>query len=520
MNAVDGVSFPTAKQSTRFIVEPNAVLVVIASSLAQDSEILMRPFEILLLLVNFMALLLMYRSSSLKVYNFRVLPIVAALASIVQLLIEGPRWQMVPAYLMIALLFPNWLSRKITVLLGGSALAVSFILSTAIPVFHFAKPTGPYEIGTFIYHWVDESRLEAFDANAKKYRELIVQIWYPAQHDATLQQASYLPDADAFSAAQGKLHNWPSFLLGHLKYVKTNAQLSAKVAADKPKFPVLIFLEGITGYRQMNNFQVEELVSHGYVVVAIDQPFVAASVVFPDGRVIAGLSKIQMNPLLQQSIAPVQPAPLLNGITNRDGIIPYFAQDAVFTLDQLEKLNNTDPNTILGGRLDLQRVGIFGVSFGGIIVGEACRVDRRLRACLVMDAPMTARVVRESLSQPSMWITRDAQTMRNEGWSTFDIDQHQSTMWAVFNGVSGDGYFVQVSGMFHVNLTDVPYFSPLLGWNSVFGPLVTGPIDGKRAHDIVNAYSVAFFDKYLNGPPSNFLDGFAKQFPEVQFEKR
>jgi hypothetical protein len=114
-----------------------------------------------------------------------------------------------------------------------------------------------------------------------------------------------------------------------------------------------------------------------------------------------------------------------------------------------------------------------------------------------------------------MWITRDAQTMRNEGWSQFDIDQHQATMRAVFNRLANNGYFVQVDGMFHVNLTDVPLFSPLLSWSGM-----TGPIGGKRAHDIIKAYSVSFFDEYLEGPKSSLLDSATKHFPEVQFEKR
>lgn len=480
----------------------------------------MRRFEILLLLVDFSILIRMFMPSIPSSYEHRLIPLIAVLVAAAQFYFEGLRWQMVPAYLMIGLFFPLWRSQKIVIWLGGFALVASVVLSIVIPVFRFEKPTGPYEIGTVTYHWADASRMEVFNAAAKAPRELMVQIWYPAQHDATLQHASYMPDANAFSAAQGKLHHWPHFLLGHLKYVKTNAQLAARAAEDKAQFPVLIFLEGTTGYRQMNNFQVEELVSQGYVVVAIDQPFVAASVVFPDRREIAGLSKDQMSSLLQQSITPVEQAPLLNGIIYNDGIIPYFAQDAVFTLDQLEKLNKADPKGILGGRLDLQRVGIFGVSFGGIIVGEACQLDHRLRACLVMDAPMTARVVREGLLQPTMWITRDALTMRNEGWSQFDIDQHQATLRAVYNGLYGDGYFVQVSGMFHVNLTDVPSFSPLLGWHGMSGLIVSGPIDGKRAHDIINAYSLSFFDKYLNGPQSNFLDGPSQQFPEVQFESR
>ena len=63
-------------------------------------------------------------------------------------------------------------------------------------------------------------------------------------------------------------------------------------------------MEGLSGFRQMNTFQVEELVSHGYIVAAIDQPYAAASVVFPDGHQVAGLSKDQMQRLIQQSVEP------------------------------------------------------------------------------------------------------------------------------------------------------------------------------------------------------------------------
>ena len=68
------------------------------------------------------------------------------------------------------------------------------------------------------------------------------------------------------------------------------------MAEDNPRFPVLIFLEGATGFRQMNTFQVEALASHGYIVVALDQPGVAAAVVFPDGRQVAGMGLPQLHP--------------------------------------------------------------------------------------------------------------------------------------------------------------------------------------------------------------------------------
>jgi pimeloyl-ACP methyl ester carboxylesterase len=266
--------------------------------------------------------------------------------------------------------------------------------------------------------------------------------------------------------------------------------------------------------RRHNTCQVEELVSHGYIVATIDQRY-AASVVFPDGRQAVGLSRDQMKPLVRASYTPVATAPTLNGQTFNDGIVPYLAQDARFTLDRLAALNQADPDDILTGRLDLERAGVFGISLGGIVGAETCRLEPRLRACLLMDAPMPTDVVRAGLRQPAMWITRDAETMRREGWAETEIDEHQTTMWAVYQDLPGDGYFVRVRGMFHLNLTDYPLVSPLL-------PLagITGPIDAQRAHRIVNAYSLAFFDRHLKGQPAALLDGPAAQYPDVALETR
>ena len=89
-------------------------------------------------------------------------------------------------------------------------------------------------------------------------------------------------------------------------------------------------------------------------------------------------------------------------------------------------------------------------------------------------------------------------------------------MQAVFNEEpAGDGYYVSVPGMFHVNFTDAPYFTPLapqLG--------LTGPINAQRGFAIINAYSLAFFDQYLEGHPAALLHGPSKQYPDVLFSSR
>ena len=119
-----------------------------------------------------------------------------------------------------------------------------------------------------------------------------------------------------------------------------------------------------------------------------------------------------------------------------------------------------------------------------------------------------------------MWITRDAASMRLErqragGWPDAEIDAHQASMRAAYEGLPGAGYFVRVPGMFHSNFTDIASWTPLapcLGF--------AGPIDGRQGHGILNADSLAFFDRHLSGRSATLLDGASKKYPEVPFESR
>lgn len=493
----------------------------------------MRPLEGLLNVANVGTFLLLVIPLRGPARRLRYWALVALPVMGVQLVLEGPRWQMIPAYVLGVLLILAWLVRDIGpgrarpgrtwarrlvaalgVVLGVLGLALSVAPPIVVPVFSFPHPTGPYDVGTVTRHWVDAARPEVFTADPDDRRELMAQIWYPT-HGNPAKRAPWVQDADALAPALARQLHMPGFAFGHFKYVTSNAITSAPVATDEPSYPVLIFLHGFAGFRQHNTFQVEELVSHGYIVAAIDQPYAAASTVFPDGRQVVGLSRDEMSPLVRASYSPAEAAPILNGQPFQQGIVSYLAKDVSFTLDQLGTLNQADPDHILTGRLDLKHVGVFGPSLGGIVGAEACRLESRLRACLVMDAPMPTDVVQAGLRKPTMWITRDADTMRREGWPQSEIDEHQKSMRAVFDSLPRDAYFVQVRGMFHLNLTDFPLVTPLL---PAMG--VTGPIDAHRAHSIINSYSLAFFDQHLKAQPATLLDGQPGKYPEVVFEAR
>lgn len=494
----------------------------------------MRPLELMLSAANLLAFISLILPLPHELRWMRYAAVVAVLIALVQAVIEGPRWQMIPAYAWAAIFFLIWLVGMLTpnglhvnrfiagigIGLGALGMLAAISLPIVLPIFHFPKPTGPYAIGTLTYHWVDASRPELFTADPDDHRELMVQVWYPTENEPSAPRAPYIEDADVVTPALGRLIHFPEFLFTHFKYVRTNAVESAPVAEDQSSYPILIYLSGLDGFRAVNTFQIEELVSQGYIVVGLDQPGAVAMVRFPDGRQISGLPKDDIQPLIDQSIEPVDPAPTLLGKAMPEGILPYFGADVPFALDQLAALNQSDPNNILTGRLDLEHAGIFGVSLGGGGAAEACLNEPRLKACLIMEMSMPADVIKAGLKQPAMWITRDVKTMRLEreragGWSEKAIAQHQRTMRAVYESLPGDGYFLSIPGMFHLNLTDFPYWLPI---SSQLG--LTGTIKGQRIFDMINAYSVAFFDQELKGQPSALLDGPSPEYPEVIFESR
>jgi predicted dienelactone hydrolase len=264
------------------------------------------------------------------------------------------------------------------------------------------------------------------------------------------------------------------------------------VADDQPTYPLLLYSHGRCGARWNNTGQIEELASHGYVVAAIDHPSAASGVRFPDGRVVEFDRR-----LLPPWTGRPQAGP---GADFLNQVVPFLVEDVLFVLRSIDAVQD-DPSEVLAGRLELGRVGILGPSLGGIVAAEACLRERRLGATLIMDAYVPRDVVSVGLARPVMWLTRDAATMRQEGWDEAEIADTHASIRAAFDGLPGDGYIVLVPGMYHVDFGDGRLLSPLVAERGI-----SGPIDERRARDIVGAYSVAFFDRHLKGAPAPLLD--------------
>jgi len=398
-------------------------------------------------------------------------------------------------------------------LLAAMAAGVA-LWAVIFPTPRFPQPSGPYAVGTRVFTWTDARRPEPFTTDPGDLRELVVQVWYPATGQGAPQ--SYMDSSEPLRVLAKRLHV-PAFLLANIEHAPTHALLNAPAAAGR--FPVLINPAGFVVFRDSSLFWIEELASHGYVVVGLDQPGTAAATVLPDGRVIRVIDKPVLDRYMPLALAHASnSSPTLNGVALPGGVIPFLADDLRFVLSQVEILDHDD--SILAGHIDTGRAGAFGVSLGGYLAPEACYRDQRFRACLAVDAGKTAAVARDGLVQPLMIIGRDADVIRAErskagGWPEVEIAHTIDTQRALFEHNRADAYYVTMNGMYHVNWTDAPIWTPIIRWIGL-----AGPIDPYRGFAETNAYTLAFFDRYLKGKPAPLLDEAPGREPYARLELR
>ncbi|MEO8972644.1 MAG: hypothetical protein ABI406_13725 [Ktedonobacteraceae bacterium] len=354
-------------------------------------------------------------------------------------------------------------------------------------------PTGPYAVGRMEYDWTDQSRTDPLAPQAGMKRELVVWAWYPAVRVSGAQPAPYLPSKWA------QLSDLQHGLLGQQLFqsnasIQTHSFESAPLAPTVARYPVLIFEPGLGNIPTQYTTLLEDLASHGYIIFAITPTYSSDVVVFPDGRVANATSTGNLD-----NAANLQAA------GNR--LVTVWAQDVIFVMNQLDRLNAT-PGNMWSQRLDLARLGVFGHSFGGATAAQVCQLDARCKAAIDIDGDLFGNVVQTGLDKPFIVLQSNPGTCSDASCRSFQHDIQAVLRTAPH----GAGYHLGIKNTEHFNFTDYAvYFSPARAVG------LLGSIDGVRGLQITRAYVHAFFDTYLNQTPSPLLQGPVSAYPEVQF---
>ncbi len=426
-----------------------------------------------------------------------ILPGTAVLIMIIQLVVEGYRWQMLPAYGLVVVVFlvtlprlrstssreKKWSGWAIAgTVLGLAVWLVALALPYLLPVPRLPDVTGPYAIGTQTFHLVDESRDEIYTDDPADKREIMMQVWYPAEPDAVGETAVYLQDLDVMGSVLAERLGLPSILLDHVNLVNVDAREDVPVLAIDAPYPVLVFSHGLRGIRAQNTAMVRELVSHGFVVATIDHTYGNALTVFPDGRVA-----FYSPELLSGKGEPPQTS---------NTLVTVWANDIGYGLDQLTAWNEADGN-LFDSRFDLSKVGVFGHSTGGGAAVEFCGRDERCQAGAGLDAwvePVSDDIVAAGLAQPFLFLRAD-QWESNDSGDNFDIVD------SLFAGLDETGYLATITGAHHFDFGDIPLFSPLTPQLDL-----SSEMDSEYVVNMMNSMISAFFRQELKGEGENLVN--------------
>jgi len=495
----------------------------------------MRLFELMLFLSN----ISLFALTVLLKIGRRTIPVfvasgIATLLLVIHGMVEGYRVQLFFSYCLtiIFLAISGYSYFKKTSLkkfprfilgLAYSAIAIMLVVTAglmyAFPVFKLPEPTGEFKVGTQAFHFVDPNREEIFDKVKDGKRELMVQVWYPAQA-GTGKYTPFIPDTQILRYMAAN-YGLPGFTLQHLKYVSSHAYSGAEVSSAQTSYPLILANPGYGSSRFLHTSQAENLASHGYIVAVIDHTYNTFATEFPDGRITTSLTNNLFSPNHDYQTES----------RNRDKLGKVLTDDVTFALNQFELIQSGQISSLLKGRIDLGHVGVFGHSIGGATAYDAA-YDPRIAVGIDLDGALYRLRDRESLRKPVLFMNSESEferlkmVMDNHVYTEAELKRMGNTReWMeqvtedkklelerMRESLDSGGQFLYIENSEHLNFTDVQYISPIF---KMLG--ITGKIGPERANSVINAYMLDYFDMYLKNKGGILMKGPDSRFPEMKF---
>ncbi len=325
-----------------------------------------------------------------------------------------------------------------------------------------ARP-GPYPVGVRTLVLVDSKRDDAY---AQGPRTLVTEIWYPAVDEARGgKPTSFL---EFFGAHPDAAEAFVKHFGGKMEEVNQRFKsVGVRDAKLRPgKFPLLVFSHGNGGLRHQNVFQCDHLASHGYIVAS------------PDHTGNAGVT------VLPEKIVPYDRKGRPQSNIDRP-------KDVSFVIDSLLGLSAKEESW-LGAAIDADSIGVLGHSFGGLTCCESAAVDKRVKAIL----PMTLALTKPSTVPILLMLGGMDRTVDEAG---------NVASRALYMSCTGPKHLLTLKRGGHFSFSDMDRVNPAFGdgiGKEVKDGKTTEFLPMDLTKEIINVYSLAFFDAYLRKDPA------------------
>ncbi|QDQ00917.1 carboxylic ester hydrolase [Lysinibacillus fusiformis] len=468
----------------------------------------MKNLELIFVIVLLLSsTVLVFRRRGLTRNNLMILAVNYGLLFVTVFAI-GANWRMIPAYIVTLVLtlqvfvkpqntnVSKRLSMKIFKNIGIVIAAIAmFVLPNLFPIMSFPEPTGEYTIGTQAFHLIDKTRYEVVVPNNQVNRELLVQVYYPAEK-GTGHPSPYFDNIDALTEQLSTTQGFPYIATTHLGMTNTHSYKDATPLMAQEKFPLLLFAHGMSLYSRQNTFQLEELASHGYVVVALNFTGDAATTVFPDGD-------------------RVDFTPIENTITFLNSRIKLWEQDASFVLDEVIKGDFDDNFKPIAALIDDDNIGMLGHSFGGATSAQMLVKDNRIKAAIDMDGGLYGDPMpKNGPGKPFLLMNAEASInfmKKSHGQEPGNRDELFEESYLRNKTIEKPRvYTTIIPKTNHGSFTDLAAVSPIINESGA---------DVKAIHKLINEMALGFFNKNLKGSNENILEEIQNNYPEINLIK-
>lgn len=329
----------------------------------------------------------------------------------------------------------------------GKTILYTTALSMAIicPQFTEPEPTGQYKVLEAKYTWTDESRIETFTDTGES-RKITLCVWYPEN--------------------------------------------------CSEKTPLIVFSHGAFGFSGSNYSTCTELASRGYTVAGIDHTYHAFFTTDTEGKTTIADMKF-INTVMEHNATD---NPEKEYADNKEWL-DLRVKDIDFALDTIIGL--AESGDAVFGNVDAERIGLFGHSMGGEAAAQTARNRSDISAVINLDGTFTGDEIDfkngasvftdEPFPVPMLVIYSEylydlAAEYESKGYEYVNFNTERISDNVISTCFKGSG---------HLNFTDLPLFSPMLG--KVLGNMGTGEIDSLYCINTMNELCGDFFDYALKG---------------------
>lgn len=286
-------------------------------------------------------------------------------------------------------------------------------------------------------------------------------------------------------------------------------------------FPLIVFSHGAFGYYQSNTSTYMELASNGYVVVSLDHPHHSLFTQDTEGKMIM-VDQGFLQSVMEIGNSTDPNANAEEKLSLYQDWMELRTADIGFVLDAIETakaagemsdvwfLSEESRNSILIvlEKMDIQSVGLMGHSMGGAASAALGRKREDVSAVIDLDGTMLAEYVDVADGQ---FVISDQPyelpILEFVNWETrnqlqeylSDEEDYPNTKVMKY---AGTGFSVILRDTKHMDFTDLPLLSPVIG-----KMLGSGERDTRETMMIVNSIVLEFFDCYLKGESGFSVQG-------------